>query len=352
MERYLYTARRYLWVIAVVLAILATSGSASAFTEYVTTYESSATIWIARNSQGVLQTIDSATTDQPTLPNFQTPANEYAEVLSQFVQTQAFLREVIDRSSLKDEFVGAHDQVAYLDDIRKRFRIQALGMNLVKVSFRAASPQVTFEMVSATLAVRDERTLRDQLGSSSTSSAFYQKELDLAQTEAIRAQKQLDEFNNGHAGTLTAADDYRQRTLRLASDLAQVRMQDLKNRVDRASIASALLQLTQASNVEVIDQPEIPKLPSGGLRPAAFLLGVALAGAVVLAGVVVVVGTLLQASIASEADLERLGAASLFATIPQVARGRSRGARGEVRAALVAAAFGQATQPQRVEAGT
>jgi len=351
-ERYLYTARRYLWVITVILAILAISGSLSAFTEYVTTYESSATIWIARNSQSVLQTIDSATTDQPTLPNFQTPANEYAEVLSQFVQTQAFLREVIDRSSLKEGFAGAADQVAYLEDIRKRFRVQALGMNLVKVSFRASSPQLTFEMVSATLAVRDERTLKDQLGATSSSSLFYQREFDGAQIEAIRAQKQLDDFNSAHPGPWNAADDYKQRQLRLASDLAQIRTQDLKTRVDRASIASALLQLSQGPNVEVIDHPEVPKLPSGGLRPAAFLLGVALSGGVALAGLVVVLGTLLQASIASEADLGRLGAATLFATIPHVARRRSKGARGEIRAALAAAAFGRTSQPQTAEAGT
>jgi hypothetical protein len=141
---------------------------------------------------------------------------------------------------------------------------------------------------------------------------------------------------------LNAADDYQQRQLRLGSDLAQVRLQDLKNRLDRSSIASALIQLTNHSDVEIIDRPEVPTLPSGGLRQAAFLLGVAAISAVALAGLVIVLGTLLQASIESEADIARLGATALLATIPQVAR-RRKGARGELRAALAAAAFGPTT---------
>jgi len=66
----------------------------------------------------------------------------------------------------------------------------------------------------------------------------------------------------------------------------------------------------------------------GGLRQAAFVFGVMMAGAVCLVGLLIVVGTLLTASVASEADLGRLGEASLLAAIPQLAAGRGCAAGG------------------------
>ncbi|HEV8471108.1 MAG TPA: hypothetical protein VGR46_16035 [Candidatus Limnocylindria bacterium] len=341
-ERYLYTAMRYRWVIAAVLLILASSGSVSAYGEYVMTYESASTIWVERTTQNILTTVNLGT-DQPQLPNFQTPANEFAEVLGQLVQTQTFLRDVIARTSSKDGLASASDQLAYLDDARKRFRVQALGMNLVKVSFRARSPELAFEMVSAALAVRDERTTEAQLNAQSVTSAFYQKEFELAQAEALRAGQQLDAFNKAHAAVLNnlnAADDYTQRQLRLGSDLAQVRLNDLKTRIDRAGISSALLQLTRGADIQVIDRPQVEPRPSGGLRQAAFLFGVALSGAAMLIGLIVVLGTLLTASVTSEADIGRLGQVTLLVAIPQVGRGRGGARAGGLLATLATVAFG------------
>ena len=330
MERYLYTATRYRWVIAVVLLILASSGSVSAYAEYVSTYESASTIWVERTTQNILTTVNSST-DQPQLPNFQTPASEFAEVLGQLVQTQTFLRDVIARTSSADDLANASDQLAFLDDARKRFRVQALGMNLVKVSFRARSPEVAFEMVSAALAVRDERTTDAQLNAQSVTSAFYQKEFELAQAEALRAGQQLDAFNKAHAAVLNnlnAADDYTQRQLRLGSYLA------------RAGISSALLQLTRAADIQVIDRPQLEPRPSGGLRQAAFLFGVALSGAAALIALIVVLGTLLTASVTSEADIGRLGQVTLLVAIPQVGRGRGGARPGGLLATLAEVAFG------------
>jgi hypothetical protein len=337
LERYLYTARRYRWVIAAILLVLGISGSIAALAEFNSAFESNATIWVSRNAQSVLQATD-LTTD-PSVPNFNTPAGEYAEVFGQLLQTQTFLGQVIARTSLDAQFLSSADQIAFLDDIRKRFRVQALGTNLVKVTYRGDSPNVAFEMVGAALAERDARASQQQLNSTSVTTAFYQKEYELAQQEAVRTQQDLDKFNAGHRAPLNTADDYTQRQLRLASDLAQVRVNDLKVQIDRTAIGSALLQLTGTADNQLLDPPQLQPKPSGGLRQAAFVFGVMMAGAVGLVGLLIVVGTLLTASVASEADLGRLGEASLLAAIPQLAAGRGRRPI-DLRGSLAMAAFG------------
>jgi len=337
LERYLYTARRYRWVIAAILLVLGISGSSAAYTEYNSAYESNATVWVSRNAQSVLQATDLST--DPSVPNFNTPGGEYAEVFSQLLQTQTFLGQVIARTSLGAPFTASPDPFAFLDDVRKRFRVQALGTNLVRVTYRADSPNVAFEMVGAALTERDARASQQQLSSTSVTTAFYQKEYELAQQEAVRAQEDLDKFNAKHSGTLNTADDYTQRQLRLASDLAQVRVNDLKVQIDRTAIGAALLQLTGGADNQLLDPPQLQPKPSGGLRQAAFVFGVMMAGAIGLVGLLIIVGTLLTASVASEADLARLGEASLLAAIPQLDGGRGRRAI-DLRGALATTVFG------------
>ena len=337
MERYLYTARRYRWVIALILLVLGISGSVAAYTEYNSAYESNATVWVSRNAQNVLQATDLST--DPSVPNFNTPGGEYAEIFGQLLQSQTFLTQVIARTSLGPQFSASADPIAFLDDVRKRFKVQALGTNLVKVTYRADSPNVAYEMVGAALAERDARASQQQLSSTSVTTAFYEKEYELAQQEAVKAQQNLDQFNAKHTSPLNTADDYTQRQLRLASDLAQVRVNDLKVQIDRTAIGSALLQLTGGADNQVLDAPQVQPKPSGGLRQAAFVFGVMMAGAIGLVALLIVVGTLLTASVASEADLVRLGEASLLAAIPQL--GALRGRRAiDMRGALATAVFG------------
>jgi len=348
MLRYVYTARRFLWVIVAVVALLSVSGSVAAYTEYVGTFESSATIWVQRNSQELLQT-HVAQTDVPSVPNFLTPGSEYAEAFTQLVQTQAFLRSALERTSLNAQLQAAKDPLAYLDDIRKRFKIQALGTNLVKVTYRAESPDVAYEVVSAAIAIRDERDAAAQIASTSMQTTLFTKELDLAQQTSRRAQTELDQFNATHRPPLDAADAYRQQQLRTASDVAQAKVDDLRSSLDRMAIVSTLLRVSQSADVQVIDAPQLQPQPSGGLRQAVLVFGVVMAGAVTLVALLVVVGTLLTVSIASSADLERLGAVTVLASIPEL---RARGKKTDLSEALARIAFDTApTKPVLVAHG-
>ncbi len=351
MQRYIYTARRFLWVIVTVVAVLMVSGAVAAYGEYIGAFESSATVWVQRNSQELLQT-HAVQSDVPNVPDFLTPGSEYAEKFNQLVQTQAFLRSVLERSSLSADLQAAKDQMSYLDDIRKRFKVQALGTNLVRVSFRATSPKVAYEIVSAALAIRDERAATAQIGATSMTSTLYTKELDLAQQKSTRAQTDLDQFNATHRLPLDAAEAYRQQQLRTASDVAQARVDDLRAALDRMAVVSTLLEVGRSADVQVIDEPQVQLQPSGGLRQAVLVVGVVMAGAVTLVALLVVVGTLLTASIASEADLERLGSVTVVAAIPEF-RGSVRGQRPDLGETLAALAFGGVPKPVLVgEAST
>ena len=333
MRRYLDTARRYRWVILVVLALTWIPGAAIAYDEYMTSYEADATIWTQRTSQQFA----SISPQDPGLTTFATPASEQAGVLKQHLLTRSFLREVVGRTSLQIPD-SATEERKFFDEFSKRFRIDVLGTNLFRVAYRARDPRTGPEVVLATLEQRQEHLTAARTAATEAAESFYRSELALAQSQALDAQRELDRFDEGHRPPLLPPDEYQQRQLRLAVEDAKARVTDVKGRIDRSGVMPGILQMADALDFQVVDKPLEDVKPSGGTRPAAVILGSATLGGLVLAFALIVGGTLLAGRVGAEADIGQRVPATLFATIPEVAHRKGWQTR-ELRTALAAVAF-------------
>lgn len=345
MQPFLATARRYRWLLVATCALLWGAGLAAAYDEYATTYESHATIWVLQASSELAASI----ADQPGIPLVNTAASQQTELLNQLLHTRSFVRDVVERTSLRSDLAAAPDERKFLDTTRRHFRVQTLGTNLLSVSFTAHDPSTPFEMVNAALAVREERVAKARVDSSSILSTLYQREFDVAQAQARDAQGRLDEFIAAHPEPVGDLDQHQRSQLRLALDLAQVRLNDLKGRMDRAVLAPTLLEVS-GMEFQVVDQPRHESTPSGGERSAATLAAVALASGVILAALLTIAGTLLADRMGGPADVRRLAPARVFATVPRIGSTKGRDER-DLRAQLAAIAFGEGQVSQRDPTG-
>jgi hypothetical protein len=337
---YLRTARRYRWLLLAVLALIWGAGLVSAYYEYSNTYESEATIWVLRPSPELMST----NTDDPNLPVLQTEASTQAELLKQLIQTNSFLHDVVARTSLRPAMEAASDERRYLDQIRKRFRVQVLGTNLLGFSFAARDPQSGPEMLNAALAVREERVAQARLAATAAISTVYQREFAIAQNQAEDAQRALQEFDATHEPPLNAFDERKHSQLQLSLDLAQVRLADLKGRIDRSVVAPAVVEVS-GMEFQVVDQPRQENRPRGGERAAVMGAGLAIVCGILVAALLVFLGTLLAERIGGVADLDRLAPATVFAAVPQAPQPRGRAAR-DLRADLAVSAFGERQRGQ------
>jgi hypothetical protein len=290
MQRYLATARAFRGVLVAILIIVWGAGITAAFIEYGGTYESEATIWVVRASPALSVTDP----DDPNIALLQTAAAQQAEVLKQFLQTRSFLEDVVGRTSLRSAFDGAADQDEFIDDLRKRFRVETLGTSLIRVSFAAHDPSTPPELVKAALVVRGERLEQSRLASSAALSLLYQRQIEFAEGQHLDARKALEDFQRSHPLPLGEADQHVQSQLRLSVDFALHRLNDLRGKADRAQLAPALLEVS-GLEFQVVDEPRVEASPSGGERRAMTLAGVSVAAGAVLAVLVVVVATLLRA---------------------------------------------------------
>ena len=311
MQRYLATARAFRGVLAAILIIVWGAGVAAALKEYASTYESQATIWVVRASPALSVTDP----DDPNIALLQTAAAQQAEVLKQFVQTRSFLEEVVGRTSLKSAFESTAEKDEFIDDVRKRFRVETLGTSLIRVSFAAHDPATPPEVVKAALVVRGERLEQSRLASSAALSLLYQRQIEFAEGQALDARKALEDFQRSNPPPLGEADQHLQAQLRLNSDFAASRLNDLKGKADRAQLAPALLEVS-GMEFQIVDEPRVEANPSGGERRAMTIAGVATLAGAALASLLVVVATLLRARGPRRVSVARAPSPELAGAVP------------------------------------
>jgi len=289
MQRYLHAARAYRWLLVAVLALVWVPGLFAAHGEYANTFESIATIWVTSAPQELTQ----ANLDELGNALPRTMATQQADLLNQLLQTRSFVRDVVNRTSLAPALAAAPDEAPYLDDVRKRFRVQAPGNNVLTVSFAGRDPRVSAEMVAAALEVRVERVARARLDATAALNTLYQKDYEAAQADAMSANQQLDQFDASHPSTLSDVDQHSRAQLRLVLDMSLARLADIRARMDRAALAPAIRDIS-GIEFQVVDPPSQPRSPSGGMRSALNIAMVALVAGIVLAVIVIFVGALLS----------------------------------------------------------
>jgi uncharacterized protein involved in exopolysaccharide biosynthesis len=327
MYPYLRTARRYRWLLVAIVALVWGTGLAAAAVEYATTYQSETTVWVQRASPE----LTAASADDPSLPVIQTAASQQAELFSQLLKTDSFLNDVLARAGIPA------DSRRSLDDLRNHFRVQTLGTRLLSVSYTDRDPHSAAEILRSALVIRDERVAESRIASSAATATLFRREFDIAQSQALDAQKALDDFDSVHKAPLNDVDQHRQDQLRLALDFAQVRLGDLKGRVDRSVVAPAILDVA-GLEFQVIDQPSEESRPRGGLRPAGMTAAVAITAGLLLAALLVLVGTHIADHPAVRSDIESLEPSRVFATVPRFVGPHAR-LNDDLRARLAAAAF-------------
>jgi len=282
MRPYLAAARRRAWLLLAILALTWGAGVVTAARDYAGTFESQATIWVLRPSPE-LTNIDP---QDPGTPVVQTVASQQTELLQQLLRTDSFVRDVVERTSLRAALDAADDERPFLQAIRKKFSVETLGTNMLRVSYTATDRRIPAEMVSAALGVRTERVMQARVTSTAAVGTLYRREFEVAQHQAAAASADLAQFNASHSAPLSPADQAHQGQLQLAVDFALSRMAELRGRADRAAVASAVLEMS-GLEFQVVDEPTVPSAPSGGGRAAAMSALVACAAGALLAALVV-----------------------------------------------------------------
>jgi len=252
-------------------------------------YEASAGIWVARPTY--IKYDDEAT-------RYSTPAREQADRLTELLRSRSFLLDVAQRTSLAPWTRSLKGEEALRNTIDK-----GLGMtptsNMLLVRFRADSPQLAYEVVTALLDAFQEKVISDRSDQAALAISFWESRLQDARARLAKSDSALRRYLQSNpqvsatdlsraSSTTPGAMDRELVDLRLRVQMDERDVDNARTALDRIQFDAAAAQEGQEVGFQVIDPPQVPATATRDLKKriifpvAGALFGVGLSAMILL----------------------------------------------------------------------
>jgi uncharacterized protein involved in exopolysaccharide biosynthesis len=313
--RLLETFFRRWWLYLVPLVILIAAGVFT-FGRSGPSYRSEGTFYV----EG--ETFLSSLTPAPGSDiGWNTPAGYYNQQLAGLLQTDAFIRVVVEQAELQPGLYLSEQEM--LDDVRWSVGSWTGGDNLLRVAASHRDPDISQRLAQSVMEGFVQWQIDSDLSESSAAQAFLGDLMETYEAEVASAQKVLDDYiraNPEPAGTTTRplAQQVILERLRGEVDLAAGRLNTARVRDEEARLASVQAENVVRQRFRVVDEPYYPLASEPMLRAAIMhvmlfaIMGVSISAAALIAL------TALDRTVRSAADVRQRLDADLLVVVPQV----------------------------------
>lgn len=242
---------------------------------------------------------------------FDTPATAVTRRFNELMQTDGFATTVVSGAGLDNEFeAGLFD----LDDVRAAVFAEATGDSLMRVNAVWSDPARAEAFAISAIASYRNSVLTSEVDQQSSAETVYDEQVETYKNEVDTAFDAYSDYLEAHPAPADARDDREISEVteiqRLSDQLsrAQERLDGALDSREAARLASVESAADIDQRLKVIDEPQLPTSPESGLKVMAVTIVLfGLLGLMASLGALAIV-TLLDRSIQSTADLERLGA--------------------------------------------
>ena len=265
--------------------------------------------------------LDVLTGSRSNTLSYESPAVTTARQFNELIQTDGFATSVIDGAGLGDERAAGLFTVA---DFRQNTYASASGESLVDIIAIADDPERARLLAVSSISAFKNYIISSEVLGTDVAENFYDEQLTSYKADVDLARQNLQDFLAANPEPINpgdARDIGEQLEITRLNDLltqAQVRFDSAFDNREAARLATLQSSADINQRFRTLDEPVAPDVPQSGLKTLATtmilyaILGLLLSiGAVALA-------TVLDRSIHSANDLERLGA-GVRAVVPRSA---------------------------------
>jgi|GEM_PF-1640398 uncharacterized protein involved in exopolysaccharide biosynthesis len=315
MERYFETLFRFKWLFLFVLVLVPSLGAGYAIDQRQVLYQSVGTVWADKPAY-----LDIASQDWN---QWNTPAQNQASNVQEFLQTNSFALEVLNQTDLRANLTTQRQAQQTLTNLRTRVSITAAGTHLLAISYSDEQPKVAQQVVQAIIDTFDKEVLSSATSQNSVALAFYQKKLQDVTATAANSTAALRTYLEAHPELTQGTNATQAQVSQLvanASFAAQhpelVKLiQDQQTATDQQSKYQAQvdqIQFSQSSEAvgtgqsfRIMDPPAFPTSALSSKKKLVLEIGIAVGAAVgfVVGGVVLLTAldtTLRSATVAAD----------------------------------------------------
>jgi hypothetical protein len=290
--------------------------------------QASHTLELFRASAGLSASANPLVPEQPvsgvSVGLWETPAGATSRLINERLRTDAFLREVADNAGLGDALDAG---LVNLGVVRTSVWASANGDSILNVNAQWDDPQVTYDLVVATVN-EYQRFIADTVASdASEAESFYSSQLEHLKQERDDARNALSEFvsNLPANGTIPVVSNVELERLSSALEAAEDRVDETQAQINAAQLARAQQTTDARQSLTVIDQPQVPTAPQSTLVKRMTIVMSFLLLGIVVAVAALIVTTALDQTVASPADLLALDGVWLVATVPSLRKAFASG---------------------------
>jgi uncharacterized protein involved in exopolysaccharide biosynthesis len=203
--------------------------------------------------------------------SWQSPTQIVASELSELVQTEAFVRSVIQKTDLEANMSAGPQAVQKtIDDFRKALSVQMVGDNVIEISAKSKSPQLAQQLTSATIEAYSAWKLNGDRQESAVAQSFFADVLPGYQQELQRARDEMQTYLKSHPEKLRGERPPEEvieiGRLQAAVDTAAKRVESAMEKEESARLAQAQAESSVRQNYLLIDAPSQPTQPEASLR--------------------------------------------------------------------------------------
>ncbi len=241
---------------------------------------------------------------------YETPATAIARQFNELMQTDKFAETVAAGAGLTITPGPQHVDVAA---IRGNVYTSATGNSLLRIIAMADDPQRAQALAGAGTDAYKNYVISSEVLGSDVAESFYDDQLATHKAEVDAANQALDDYVADHPEPIDArderdvADQLEIERLNALLEKAQERYDLAFDNRERSSLATMQSEADSGQRFRVLDAPQVPVVPISGLKDTlTTVIMYAVLGLMVSFGAVVI-ACVLDRSIHSATDLERLG---------------------------------------------
>lgn len=208
-----------------------------------------------------------------------TPAESVNQEISELLQTDAFIRAIIQRTSLEekmDEGSGVVDTL--IEETRKNVWPTPLGNNQLQVNAVHEDPEISYQIVNAVIEGYLQWRVNADIAESEVAQSFFTDLIDTYSADLTAAREAMRNYVNAHPvplrGDRPAEEVMEISRLQGEIDLSASRYATALDKEEETRLAMAQIESDARQTYFLIDAPTIPENPDTSLRKLALSGGI------------------------------------------------------------------------------
>lgn len=250
-----------------------------------------------------------------------TPAQMTANELNELLRTEAFIRFIIQRTSLEEHMNEGPEEVErIIFSVRQSIWVGAEGEKLMRFGARHQDPDIAYQLASSTIEAYTDWKLNADRRDSMVAQAFFASQLEPLQQELEAARTRLSDFIQAHPapirGERPEVEQMELDGLQAMVDQLSARVKETLDKEEAARLALSKAESEASQSYLVIDAPTLPREPSSSKKDLIMSFAIFIMIGVALTGGGIVGGMLLDRSIRFPVDVQHSLDLPVLAMVP------------------------------------